>query len=283
VNLRQVLLNARDILARSSIDDASLEAEILLRHTLKISRTQLYQELDAGINKVDEKTYYRLVERRRQGEPTAYITGHREFYGLDFYVNRDVLIPRPESEFLVEKALEIARIRDLATMADIGTGCGTIAISLAKNLKGTKIYATDLSLAALEVARGNCRRHGVIEKIEFLHGDMLEPLPGPVDLIVANLPYVRESEIPDSGPLSFEPVLALNGGHDGTSMINTLCNQAKDKLAPSGCMLLEIGEGQADAVTDIISETFSSARIETTVDYAGIVRVVGVYLTPSRA
>lgn len=283
MNLKQALLNARDILTRSSIDDASLEAEILLRHTLKISRAHLYQELDTQISKADESTYYRLVERRRQGEPTAYITGHREFYGLDFYVDHNVLIPRPESEFLVEKALEIARNRDIAAVVDIGTGCGAIAISLAKNLTGIKIYAVDISLPSLEVARRNCHQLGTEDKIEFLHGNMLEPLPGPVDLIVANLPYVRESGIPERGPLSFEPVLALNGGRDGTSMISTLCNQSVDKLAPGGCMLLEIGEGQADAVTDIVREAFSSARIETTVDYAGIVRVVGVYLTPSRA
>jgi release factor glutamine methyltransferase len=283
VNLKQALLNARDILARSSIDDASLEAEILLRHTLKISSAQLYQGLDTQISKTDESKYYRLVERRRQGEPTAYITGHREFYGLDFSVDHNVLIPRPESEFLVEKALEIASRRDITTIVDVGTGCGAIAISLAMNLTGIKIYAVDISLSALEVARRNCRRLGIEDKIEFLHGNMLEPLPGPVDLIVANLPYVRESEIPERGPLSFEPVLALNGGLDGTSMIGTLCNQAAGKLAPGGCVLLEIGEGQADAVTDIVREAYSSARIETTVDYAGIVRVVGVYLTPSRA
>jgi len=279
VNLKEALLNARDILARNNIDDASLEAEILLRHVLNIARPQLYQGLDAELSKADEDLYSKLITRRQQGEPSAYITGHREFYGLDFYVDRNVLIPRPESEFLVEKVLEIANSRDIATMVDVGTGCGAIAISLARHLAGIKIYATDISLLALKVAANNCRRHGVADRVELLHGNMLEPLPGAIDLIIANLPYVRKSEIPDSGPLSFEPVLALDGGRDGTTMINRLCLQSLSKISPGGCMLLEIGEGQGDAIEYIIREVFSTARIEITGDYAGIERVVGVYLT----
>ena len=279
MKLKEALVHARDILIRNNIDDASLEAEILLRHVLKITRPRLYQELDAELSKAGEDSYSQLLTRRQQGEPSAYITGHREFYGFDFYVDHNVLIPRPESEFLVEKALEIASSRDIATMVDVGTGCGAIAISLAKHLTGIKIYATDISLLTLKVAESNCRRHGVANRIKLVHGDMLEPLPGPIDLIIANLPYVRESEIPDSGPLSFEPVMALDGGRDGTAMIKGLCLQALSKISPGGCMLLEIGEGQADAATDIIREVFSTARMEITGDYAGIERVVGIYLT----
>ncbi len=279
MNLKEALLNARDILSHNDIDDASLEAEILLRHVLKITRAKLYQELDAQISKADENLFFQLIERRRQGEPSAYITGHREFYGLDFYVDSNVLIPRPESEFLVEKALEIAGKKNIATMVDVGTGCGAIAVSLAKNLSGIKIYATDISAAALKVAEKNCRRHEIADRIELLHGDMLGPVPGLIDLIIANLPYVSKSDIPDSGPLSFEPLVALDGGSGGTSMIDALCLQSKDKLSARGCMLLEIGEGQADTVQDIIREAFPAARIEITADYAGIERVVGVYLT----
>lgn len=279
MNLKEALVQARDILTRSNIDDASLEAEILLRHVLKITRSQLYQELDAVLNEDDKDSYFRLIARRQRGEPSAYITGHCEFYGLDFYVDRNVLIPRPESEFLVEKTLEIASSRNITTVVDVGTGCGAIAISLAKSFTNIMICATDISLPALKVARRNGHQHGVVDKIEFLHGNMLEPLSGPIDLIIANLPYVKKLEIPDSGPLSFEPALALDGGRDGISMIRALYAQAKDKLSPGGCMLLEIGEGQADAVTDIVREVFTTARIEVTGDYAGIERVVGVYLT----
>lgn len=279
MNLKEALVRARGNLARHNVEDATLEAEILLRHVLKITRPQLYQELDAELSKTDEDSYFRMVARRQQGEPSAYITGHREFYGLDFYVDCSVLIPRPESEFMVEKALEIVCHREVTSIADIGTGCGSIAISLAKRLSGIKIYATDISLPALRIAGKNARKHGVAEFIDFRHGDMLEPLPGPVDLIVANLPYVRKSELPDSGPLSFEPRTALDGGHEGTTMITALCGQVPEKLCPGGIMLLEIGEGQADAVIDTIREAFKTARIEVTGDYAGIERVVGAYLT----
>ena len=151
--------------------------------------------------------------------PAAYITGHREFYGLDFAVNSSVLVPRPETELLVEKALELARERSLSTIADIGTGCGAIAVSLAVNLPQTRIYATDISAPALEVALSNCRKHGVTDRVTLLEGDMLAPLPEPVDLIVANLPYVREPEMTGVNTLGFEPPLALNGGPDGLDKI----------------------------------------------------------------
>jgi release factor glutamine methyltransferase len=279
VKLKEALAHARAFLSASDIEDSTFEAEILLRHVLKITRPLLYQKLDEELNRVDEDSYSQLIKRRQQGEPTAYITGYREFYGLDFYVDRNVLIPRPESELLVEKALEIVRGRDMTNIVDVGTGCGAIAISLAKNLTGIKIYATDISLPALKVAESNCRRHDVNDRIELLQGDMLEPLPGLVNLIIANLPYVRKSDVPDSGPLSFEPVLALDGGRDGLSLIERLCRQAKEKITNGGYMILEIGEGQAGTVNDIIHELFPAARVEITGDYAGIDRVVGTYLT----
>ncbi len=220
-----------------------------------------------------------LLERRLRGEPSAYITGHREFYGLDFMVDHRVLIPRPESELLVEKAIRLARSQAISKIADIGTGCGAIAISLAVNLPAATIYATDISSQALEVAGENCRRHGVTDRVILLQGDMLEPLPGPVDLIVANLPYVREADLPAGGPLSFEPKLALNGGTDGLDKIRVLCRQAEEKLRNKGSMLLEIGEGQAEAVMAILHESFPSALIEIERDLAGIERVVSLRLT----
>lgn len=279
MKLKEALAHARAFLSASDIDDSAFEAEILLRHVLKITRPLLYQKLDEELNRVDEDSYSQLIKRRQQGEPTAYITGHREFYGLDFYVDRHVLIPRPESELLVEKTLEIARGRDMTNIVDVGTGCGAIAISLAKNLTGIKIYATDISLPALKVAESNCRRHDVTDRIELLQGDMLEPLPGPVNLIIANLPYVKKSDLPENGPLRFEPVLALDGGRDGLSLIERLCRQAKGEITNGGYMILEIGEGQANTVNDIIHELFPAARVEITGDYAGIDRVVGTYLT----
>ena len=188
MTLKQALSQARAILTASNIEDTSLESELLLRHTLQINRVQLYLDLSRELSPKQEATFWHLVERRQNGEPTAYITGHREFYGHDFYVDSRVLIPRPESELLVEKALQLAQSHPIFTMADIGTGCGAIAISLALNLPQTKIYATDISASALEVALLNCRKHGVVDRICLLQGDMLEPISEPVDLIIANLP-----------------------------------------------------------------------------------------------
>jgi release factor glutamine methyltransferase len=279
VNRRQALAQARGTLADNNIDDATLEGEILLRHVLGINRSQLFADLDGNVSPAQAENLEQLLERRLSGEPSAYITGHREFYGLDFKVNRHVLIPRPESELLVEKALSLCRSHAMSIIADIGTGCGAIAISLAKNLPSATIYATDISPQALEVAGENCRRHGVTDKVVLLQGDMLGALPEPVDLIVANLPYVREAELPGSGPLSFEPELALNGGKDGLDRIKFLCRQAGDKLRNNGSMLLEIGQGQTQAVKAIMHESFPSALIEIDRDLAGIERVISLRLT----
>jgi release factor glutamine methyltransferase len=280
LRLKQALAEARGLLVDNGVEDAPLEGELLLRHALGMSRSHLYLHLDRELSPQHEEIYRSFVERRLQGEPSAYITGHREFYGLDFLLDRNVLIPRPESELLVEKAVELARCPEIATVVDVGTGCGAIAISLAVNLPGVKIHATDLSAAALGVARENARRHGVDDRLRFIQGDMLEPVTEPVDLILANMPYVRRSELAPQGPLSFEPSLALDGGPDGLEKIRILCRQAAEKLSMGGSLLLEIGDRQAGAVRDILHNVFTSASVEVIRDLAGIERVVGVHLTP---
>ena len=279
MNLRQALGDAQGILAVNDIEYAPLEGELLLRHTLEISRIQLYLDLDRELSPEQEKTFRHLIGRRLQDEPSAYITGHREFYGLDFYVDPRVLIPRPESELLVERAISLAQNGTVSTIADIGTGCGAIAISLALNLSKAEVYATDISAPALEVALFNCHKHGVVNRICLLQGDMLDPLPGPADLIVANLPYVRESELTGTGPVSFEPALALDGGGDGLGKIFELCRQLNGKLRPQGSLLLEIGQGQAEAVVACLRDLFPSALIEIALDLSGIERVVRLTLT----
>jgi len=278
VTLKQALSRAREILSASNIEDAPLECELLLRHTLNISRPQLYLNLNRELSPKQEGTFWKLMGRRLNGEPTAYITRHREFYGLDFYVDTRVLIPRPESETLIEKALNQAQNHPVSAIADIGTGCGAIAISLALNLPQVKIYATDVSASALEVALINCQRYGVTDRIYLLQGDMLDPVPEPVDLIVANLPYVRESELPQTCSANFEPMLALNGGSDGLEKISQLCHQVSDKINTHGCLLLEIGQGQGRAVTTFLHNLFPSAKIEVTPDLSGMDRVVSVTL-----
>ena len=277
---KQALRRARGILDGKNIEDTPLECELLLRHALGISQTQLYLDLDNELSPQQEEAFWQLVERRRNGEPTAYITGHREFYGLDFYVDPRVLIPRPESELLVEKAISLAQNHPLFNIAEVGTGSGAIAISLALSLPETKIYATDISAAALEVARLNCQRHGVIDRVRLRHGNMLDPVPEPVDLIVANLPYVKKSEL---AGMSFEPRLALDGGRDGTERIRQLCRQLDSKLRPGGFLLLEIGQGQRRAITTLLYDLFPHGKIEVMPDLSGIERVVSLSLLASQS
>ncbi|MBA7476067.1 MAG: peptide chain release factor N(5)-glutamine methyltransferase [Dehalococcoidia bacterium] len=281
MTLKQVLGRARDVLATNSIEDASLEGEILLRQALGIDRVRLYANLKSELSAEQENNFWHLVQRRLNGEPAAYIAGHREFYGLDFLVDRRVLIPRPETELLVEKAIRLAQTHTMAAVADIGTGCGAIAISLALNLPRIKIYASDVATDALEVARINCEKHGVAGRIQLLPGDMLAPLPEPVDLILANLPYVTEQETSQAGLADFEPLIALNGGSDGLGGIRRLGEQAADKLNPQGGMLLEIGWGQGQAVTNLLRRNFPSASLEIIPDLQGIERVISLRLTPN--
>ncbi len=277
MTLKESLGRAREVLAVADIDCAPLESELLLRQALKLSRVQLYQGLEQRLAPQQEEVFWRLVRRRLNGEPTAYITGHREFYGLDFLVSPSVLIPRPESELLVERTLSLAQKYKAPFIADIATGCGAIAISLAIALPQAKIYASDISVPALEVALANCRRHGVASRVCLLHGDMLEPLPGPVDFIVANLPYVKQSQLRAGG---FEPPLALDGGRDGLERIRRLCRQVSNRLRSGGCLLLEMGQGQRRAVTTLLGNFLPAAEIEVTPDLGGIDRVLTAILPP---
>jgi release factor glutamine methyltransferase len=277
LTLKQALRNAREALVENDIEDALLESELLLRHALNIDRVQLYIDLEKELTSRQEKIFRRLLKRRLGGEPTAYITGHREFYGLEFRVNPDVLIPRPESELLVETTLAIAKNRPSVIIADIGTGSGALAISLALELPRAKIYATDISAAALETARLNCHRHGVADRVHLLEGNLLEPLREPVDVVVANLPYVRKSEL---GPQS-EPPLALDGGAGGTEVIEKLCRQAEGGLKNGGWLLLEIGQGQGEEIKDILHKIFPGGEVKVMSDLAGIERVVICHLSAS--
>jgi len=276
VTLKECLNCGRETLAASDILYPSLESEVLLRQALKLSRVQLYLDFDLELNRGQKETFWRLVKRRLKGEPTAYISGHREFYGLDFAVTSDVLIPRSETELLVEKTVSLAKNHGSPVIADIGTGCGAIAISLALELPRAKIYAADISALSLEIAQANCLKHKVTDRVSLLQGNMLESLHESVDFIVSNPPYVKEKEISDD---SFEPVLALNGGADGLDLIRRLCHQLDGKLRPGGYLLLEIGQGQKKAVIDLLDSLFPLADIEVTSDLSGVDRVISAILT----
>lgn len=274
MTLREALTQARQALAAGNIEDCDLEAEVLLRHGLGIDRIQLYLESDRELSPAEQEKLREVMERRLRGEPSPYITGHREFYGLDFLVDTSVLIPRPETELLVEKALELAENSPDYAIADVGTGCGAVAISLASSLPKARVYAIDVSPHALSVARRNCQQHAVQDRVTLLEGDLLSPLPEAVHLVVANLPYVRESELPRVNTAGFEPSLALDGGTDGLAQIRRLCAQAGDRLRPSGSILLEVGQGQSGAVAVILGGLFPSAVVEVSPDLSGIDRVV---------
>ena len=282
MNLKEALYKAESIIASQDIADARNEAELLLMHSLGIGRAELYTRLRELISPLEAEGFWYLVQHRCHHEPTAYILKQCQFYGIDFYIDSRALIPRPESELLVEGALEFIRQRFPSeipsSIADVGTGSGALAIVVALHLPKAEVYAIDVSAAALEVARINCSKHGVEKHVHLLLGDMLQPLPKPVDIILANLPYVKESELPQLSPeiKNFEPIIALAGGRDGLEKVRQLLPQAKQKLLPGGLILLEIGQGQGSVATALVKDYFPTAKIDLIPDLGGIDRVVRV-------
>lgn len=273
--LRQALTQARDLLkTNGDIEDPYLEAEVLLRQILMIDRASLFVNIDTELKPRHEPLYREWVERRFKGEPLAYITRKREFYKLDFYVDERVLIPRPETELLVEEAINFSRNHRVETIADIGTGSGVIAVSLAVNLPGVFIYASDISSSALQVAGINCVKHRVAKRVFLAEGDLLDPLIEPVDILIANLPYVKKSDLALMPSAKFEPALALDGGVSGLDQIFRLGKQLVSKTKPGCCVMLEIGLGQGEITADYLGGLFPLSKIEILPDLAGIERVV---------
>ncbi|MFQ5856769.1 MAG: peptide chain release factor N(5)-glutamine methyltransferase [Anaerolineae bacterium] len=274
MELQVALAQAAAVLENAGIEEARLDAELLLVHALGITRAQLHAHPQGQLSSAELATCRQLIARRARREPVAYIVGHKEFYGLDFFVDDRVLIPRPETELLVERAIEISQRQSV--VADVGTGSGAIAVSLAVHLPQALVYATDASPGALKVAACNCRRHGVEDRVHLLQGHLLEPLPEPVDLIAANLPYVSQAELAQLPPEinCYEPREALNGGPDGLDHIRRLLAQAGGHLKPEGGILLEIGATQGPAVVALVRRHFPGARVEIARDYAGLDRVV---------
>ncbi|MCL0065481.1 peptide chain release factor N(5)-glutamine methyltransferase [Dehalococcoidia bacterium] len=277
MTVREALRRAIETLTLNRLEEAALEAGLLLRHLLGFSRVQLHLRLEDSLSAEQTQELDQLIQRRLSHEPIAYITGHQEFFGLDFHVSCDTLVPRPETELLAEKALELAGNRTLLAIADVGTGCGAIAVALAVHLPAAEVYAIDISAAALSVAAFNCERHQVASRVHLLRGDLLQPIACQgFDLILANLPYVNDREM---GELSddvrlFEPAPALSGGPDGLRQIGRLLAQAEDKLRPGGALLLEISPGQRAAVVDLARSHFTTAAVTALPDLSGDDRVV---------
>ena len=257
-----------------------LDAELLLAHCLGWDRARLHAYPELTLRDEQRRDFEILTHRHAQGEPIAYILGHQEFFGLDFFVDHRVLIPRPETELLVEEAIAWLRMREpdykRLLVADVGTGSGAIAVSLAVECSRLILYATDTSAAALEVTVYNTQRHGVAERVRVLHGDLLEPLPEPVHLIAANLPYVSEAEMAQLPPhiARFEPHLALDGGPNGLAVIERLLAQARTRLQSQGVILLEIGAAQGDLALTQARSYFPAAHIEVRQDYAARERLL---------
>ncbi|MBN1923109.1 MAG: peptide chain release factor N(5)-glutamine methyltransferase [Anaerolineae bacterium] len=258
-----------------------LEAEILLATLLDWNRARLLAHLDAPIPETLATTFRTWVLRRATGEPLPYITGRIEFCALEFAVTPAVLIPRPETELLVEMALEHADVTPSAPpiIADVGTGSGCIVITLASRLPQAQCYAIDLSPAAMEVARQNAARYGVLERLHFLEGDLLAPLPEPADIIVSNPPYIADTEW-DNLPVSVrhEPAMALLAGCDGLNAVRRLLAQAPAKMRPGGILLVEIGERQGAVVLALAQQVFTHAECRIRTDLAGKDRVLQIRL-----
>ncbi len=272
--IREALLWARRQLQASPTPHE--DARLLLQHALEAGHTFLAAHSEQALTAEQEHLFRALVARARQLEPIPYITGEAPFCGLEFIVTPDVLIPRPETEQLVEGAIARAATHPTKSLVDVGTGSGCIAVVLARRLEQTDILATDVSAAALDVARRNALRHGVVDRVKFHQGKLLEALDAPVDLVVANLPYVSDSEWTalDDAVKWYEPVGALRGGPDGLDLIHRLLHQVRPLLRPNGAVFLEIGWRQGDAARQLARTLFPAARITVEPDYAGHDRMV---------
>ncbi|HET8630338.1 MAG TPA: peptide chain release factor N(5)-glutamine methyltransferase [Thermomicrobiales bacterium] len=273
VSHRQALAAATALLRAAGSESPRLDAEVLLAHVRGWDRARLYAGLAEPLAAGDAAAFAALVERRAAGEPVAYLTGHREFMGLDFAVGPGVLVPRPETECLVEWLLARARGRWPAPrVADVGTGSGAIALALAYHLPGARVVGVERSAAALAYAAEN-RRLGLARRVALVRGDLLGPV-GAVDVVAANLPYLRPAQMHRG--IAAEPREALLGGADGLDAYRALLPQAAARLATPGLLALELDPGQAAALAALCRAAFPGAAVDVGHDLAGLARFVTV-------
>lgn len=278
VTIHHALQTARKRIQPAS-DSAAHDAQILLAHVLGVDRFFLLAHPAHPITPQQQEQYTLLVERCAKGEPLAYLIGRRAFYDRDLLVTSAVLVPRPETELLLERALDFAHQRTAITAVDAGTGSGAIAVIFAAHCPTATVYATDISPAALAVARENAVNQQTA--VQFFEGDLLTPLIEQgiqVDLVMANLPYIPSRVVDDLPVSRHEPRLALDGGADGLDLVRRLLEQAHRVMLPAGLLLLEIGADQGEAAATLAKAAFPEARVEVIKDYAELDRIVSIRL-----
>jgi len=285
----RALLAATRRLREVDIATAQLDAAVLLSSILGVNKAWLYAHPNRQLAEDEISRYEDLVRRRMCHEPVAYLVGYKPFYGLDITVDSRVLIPRPETELLVERALahlqRLVREGQLPVVADIGTGSGAIAIALAVNVPEVTVYATDVSPACIEVAEKNIWRYGVAEQVHLLPGYLMDCLPEPVDVVVANLPYVATADL-SSLPAQirdYEPVLALDGGEDCCDVLRSLVSSlasphGRARLKAGAVVFLEIGDNQGATMRAVESEFLPGSNCNVIVDYADLDRIITITL-----
>jgi release factor glutamine methyltransferase len=281
----RALLAATRRLKESGSDSPQLDSAILMAHVLGVSKGWLYAHPRRQLTPDEITAFEELVRRRMCQEPVSYLVGFKPFYGLDITVDRRVLIPRPETEILVDRVLGYLQLRlkegAVVRVADVGAGSGAISVALAVNAPGIVVYATDISEDALAVAAQNVWRYGVGDQVQLIPGNLLDALPEPVDVIVANLPYVTSADLANLDPQvrDYEPGLALDGGADGLEVFRLFWGtlggpRGRELLRPGGRVYLEIGWNQGDAVRSMAQTAFPGADVSLLVDYAGLDRIV---------
>lgn len=282
--IKDLLPVSIDFLKEKNIESPRLCAEILLAHQLNTDRLKLYLEYDQPVGEKDLSQYRSMIKRLIDGEPVQYITGIQEFWSMDFIVNSSVLIPRPETEILVEQALRIyneeyAEKNPVISILDIGTGSGAIATAIASELEKAKISAVDISAKAMNTAKLNAAKHGMENRISFYEGDLFAPFKSDhqtFDIILSNPPYVAKKDY-ESLPRKikdFEPGLALESGEDGLSHIREILEKTPEFLNPGGWIMLEMDPGQTDSAIQIITENNEYATGQVIKDYSNKDRVV---------
>lgn len=277
MDIASVLKKSVSALENQGLPTPRLDAEVLLSALLKKRRTDLYSHPGDRLTEKEYGDFRSWIERRKHGEPVAYIVGKKEFWSLPFEVSSHVLIPRPETEILVEEVLKVCAGGGVKNprILEIGTGCGAISVSLASELKEAYIVATDISREAIAVAMKNARNNGVGNQISFLIGDLFQPVSGKFDIIVSNPPYISEEEYDHlpSEVREFEPKSALLAGTVGTEFHRAIIREGVFYLETGGSLLMEMGAGQKDRIENMLKESDLYDNIAFRADYASINRV----------